>query len=287
MKNVHTLVDLRAGLPGDEAIRLGVLGDPIAHSRSPQMQNAALAATGSGLRYARFAISPHELAEALDLMQSLGFVGVNLTLPHKVAGLALVDEAEEFARDVGAINTISFRDGRRFGANTDGPGFERAIKESFGVALRSQRVLVLGVGGAGRAVATQCARAGCAALTLVNRDFAKAEALAQRLQGAQISALPWSEDSLGRALAQSDLLVQATPIGLQPGQPSPLPAALLEPRHLVYDLVPQPTALLAAARVAGAQTASGRTMLLHQGALAFFLWQQMPAPLAAMRAALA
>ncbi len=288
MKNVYQLADLRAGLPGDESVRLGVLGDPVAHSRSPAMQNAALAITGSALRYARFEIAPNELAEALELMTVLGFLGVNLTVPHKVAGFALVDDADDFARAVGAVNTVIFRAGRRLGANTDGPGFERAIAESFGVALQDQRVLLLGAGGgAGQAVATQCNRAGCRSLTLVNRDPAKAETLARRLSGNEILAIPWSEDSLGKALARSDLVVQATSLGLRADDPSPLPGGLLQPRHLVYDLVTQPTALLADARAAGATAASGLTMLLHQGALAFELWLGQPAPLAQMRAALA
>lgn len=288
MKSVYTLADLQAGLPGKDAIRLGVIGDPVAHSRSPEMQNAALAAVGSELRYARFQISPNDLNSALRTMETLGFLGVNLTVPHKVAALALVEEAEPFARAVGAINTIAFRPGKRMGANTDGPGFERAIRESFGVTLSDLRVAILGAGGgAGQAVAAQCARAGCAALTLVNRDVAKAEALAQRLRGPQIFALPWSDDSLGEALAQSDLVVQATPRGLQPNEPSPIPRALIESRHLVYDLVTQPTALVAEARAADARAASGLTMLLHQGALAFTFWLECPAPLAAMRGALA
>ncbi|MEO6872197.1 MAG: hypothetical protein ABI233_08270, partial [Chthoniobacterales bacterium] len=203
MKSVYTLADLQAGLPGEDAIRLGVIGDPVAHSRSPEMQNAALAAVGSELHYARFQISPNDLSAALRAMETLGFLGVNLTVPHKAAALTLVDEAEPFARAVGAINTIAFRPGKRMGANTDGRGFERAIRESFGVTLTDLRVAILGAGGgAGQAVAAQCARAGCAALTLVNRDFAKAEALAQRLRGPQIFALPWSDDSLGEALAQ-------------------------------------------------------------------------------------
>ncbi len=287
MKSVYHLADLRAGLPGDESIRLGVLGDPVAHSRSPEMQNAALVQVGSEWRYARFQIAPNELAEAVQLMGTLGFLGVNLTVPHKFSGLALVDDADEFASAVGAINTIVFRDDQRFGANTDGPGFERAIAESFGIALPDQRVLLLGAGGgAGRAVAAQCAHAGCRALTLVNRDPAKAVALARSLQGNEIVAIPWSGDSLGAALARSDLVVQATALGLRSGDPSPLPGGLLEPRHLVYDLVTQPTALLAEARTAGAAAASGLTLLLHQGALAFELWLEQAAPLAQMRAAL-
>lgn len=287
MKAVYTLSDLASWSEPPAQIRFGVLGDPVAHSRSPEMQNVALEQIGSQWRYARFQIAPNELAEALDRMTTLGFQGVNLTVPHKKAGLALVDDADPCARTVGAINTIVFRDGRRAGANTDGPGFERAVTESFGVALREQRVLLLGAGGgAGRAIAAQCAHAGCRSLSLVNRDPAKAEALARHLRGSEIVALPWSDESLGAALARSDLVVQATSLGLRPEDPSPLPSGLLEPRHLVYDLVTRPTALLADADRAGAATANGLTMLLHQGALAFEFWLAQPAPLAQMRAAL-
>ena len=221
---LHAARSCNRGASRREQIRFGVLGDPVAHSLSPQMQNAALEQIGSRWRYARFQIAPNELAEALHLMAALGFLGVNLTVPHKGAGLALVDDADDLARTVGAINTIVFRDGRRVGANTDGPGFERAIVESFGVALREQRVLLLGAGGgAGRAIAAQCARAGCRSLTLVNRDPAKAEALARHLRGSEIVAFPGRDDSLGAALARSDLVVQATSLGLQPDDPSPLP----------------------------------------------------------------
>lgn len=291
MKSFHTLADLQAWrpLPDDaqEAIRLGVVGDPVAHSLSPSLQNAALTECGLALRYARFRILPNELPAALRSFGELGFAGLNLTVPHKVAGFSLVHEMDSFARQVGAINTIRFAKGKLSAANTDGPGFERAIRESFGVELRDLRVLVLGAGGgAGQAVAAQSALAGCPALTLVNRDFAKAQTLARRWEAAHIAAVPWEADSLGEAIAQSDLIVHATPLGLLPNDPSPLPPALLAARHLVYDLNYQPTPLLAAARAAGVRCASGLTMLLHQGALAFEFWFDQPAPLAVMRRAL-
>ncbi|MBA3960586.1 MAG: shikimate dehydrogenase [Chthoniobacterales bacterium] len=291
MQAVYTLADLQAGRPLRDdpagAIRLGVMGDPVEHSRSPAMQNAALEECELRTRYVRLRIVPNELAAALDICGKLGFAGVNLTVPHKVAGFSLVQETDAFARRVGAINTVRFADGKRIGVNTDGPGFARAITESFGVDLRDLRVLVLGAGGgAGQAVAGQCAIAGCPTIFLVNRDFAKAEALAGRWAGNPVQPLPWTDDSLGEAAAQSDLIVHATPLGLQPNDPSPLPRALLRPCHLVYDLNYQPTALLAAARATGARSASGLTMLLHQGALAFEFWFGHPAPLAAMRRAL-
>ncbi|MBA3831083.1 MAG: shikimate dehydrogenase [Chthoniobacterales bacterium] len=285
MRKFHTLADLRDWKPGP--IRLGLLGDPVAHSLSPEMQNAALAECGFAPRYARFRILPNELGEALRLCAERDFIGVNLTVPHKVAGFALVEVEDQFARQAGAINTIRFEEGKLFGTNTDGPGFVRAIRESFNVELRDLRVLVLGAGGgAGQAVAATCALAGCPALTLVNRDFTKAQTLAARFPHRQILAVPWEATSLGKALAQTDLIVHATPLGLQPNDPAPLPCELLAPCHLTYDLNYGPTAFLAAAREAGARAASGLTMLLHQGALAFEFWFDRPAPLAVMRRAL-
>ncbi len=195
-------------------IRLGVLGDPVAHSLSPEMQNAALQECGVALRYAPFQIAPDELETAIRLLREIDFVGLNLTVPHKIAALSFVDDVEERARKIGAINTIVFRDGHSLGWNTDGPGFERAIREEFSVDLRDLRVLLLGAGGgAGRALAYQCASENCERLVLVNRTFDKAQALARELAGyfsgprvlgpaARLEAVPWEERSL-RSAARS------------------------------------------------------------------------------------
>lgn len=302
MKAVYNLPDLRAWAKtaGEERppVRLGVVGDPVAHSLSPQMQNAALEKSGLDLRYGRFQISPNELLEALELFRQLDFVGVNLTVPHKISAFTLVDEVEERARKVGAINTIAFRDGKSFGHNTDGPGFTRAIREVFSVDLRDLRVLLLGAGGgAGRALAWQCAMENCERLVLVNRDFEKARALARELAGyftgprvlgpeARLEAVRWEENALRTQLARTDLVVNATPLGLKHSDPMPLAHALLAPHLMIYDLVSRKTPLLAAAAESGARGENGLTMLLQQGALAFELWFDRPAPLAAMRGAL-
>ncbi len=201
------------------------------------MQNAALAETGLAMQYARFQIAPNELEAALRLMREHDFVGVNLTVPHKIAALALVDEVEERARKIGAINTIVFREGKSLGWNTDGPGFERAIREEFSVDLRDLRVLLLGAGGgAGRAIAWQCAAENCERLVLVNRTFEKAQALARELAAyfsgprvlgpeARLEAIPWGDPSLRRQLGRTDLVVNATTLGLHQSDPSPLPHA--------------------------------------------------------------
>ena len=287
MKGFYTLRDLESWETPPAAIRLGVLGAPIAHSLSPPLQNAAFAAAGWDPLYARFEIAPNELVRALERCAALDFIGVNLTTPHKLAAFPLVDTCDAFAQQVGAVNTIRFVAGERHAANTDGPGFERGIRESLRVELRDLRVLVLGAaGGAGQAVATQCAIAGCSRIALANRTAEKARALAQRWNRPEIFAVPWPEISSRDALAEIDLIVNATRLGLHPDDPSPLPAPSLRVDHLVYDLNYHPTALLAEATAAGARAASGLTMLLHQGALAFEFWCDRAAPLAEMRAAL-
>ena len=305
MKKIHTLSDLREWKEKtpdiSPPIRLGVLGDPVTHSLSPEMQNAALQECGIALRYAPFQIGPDELESAIRLLGEIDFVGLNLTVPHKIAALSFVGEVEERARKVGAINTIVFRDGHSLGWNTDGPGFERAIREEFSVDLRDLRVLLLGAGGgAGRALAYQCAWENCERLVLVNRTFDKAQALARELASyfsgprvlgpaARLEAVPWDERSLQVQLARTDLVVNATTLGLRQADRSPLPHALIAPHLMVYDLLYKktPTRLLASAAEAGARGANGFSMLLHQGAIAFELWFDRPAPIAAMRRALA
>ncbi|MGZ5537302.1 MAG: shikimate dehydrogenase [Chthoniobacterales bacterium] len=300
VKDFYTLADLRKWKQETPPIRLGVFGDPVTHSLSPKMQNAALEMSGLKMRYAAFHILPNELSEALGLLSSLGFVGVNLTVPHKVAAAALVQELEPFARDVGAINTISIQNGKLIGCNTDGPGFARAIRQEFSVDLRDLRVLLLGAaGGAGRAIAQQCAHEGCERLVLVNRDSAKAKKLADALhpqfQGARVrgpvarlEAIEWNEAPLRFQIANTDLLVNATPLGMKRSDSAVMPSSLLAPHLMVYDTIytPPRTPLLAAASEAGARGANGLSMLLHQGALAFEKWFEREAPIDAMRAAL-
>ena len=186
MKAIYTLADLKdwrkTGGSAKPPVRLGVIGQPVAHSLSPQMQNAALAESKLKMGYARFEIAPDELQAALESLPGLDFVGVNLTIPHKVAALAVVNDMDETAREVGAINTIKIDDGKLRGFNTDGKGFSRAIREEFAVDLRDLRILVLGAGGAARAIARQCAKENCERLVIANRDPEKAAALVDQLR---------------------------------------------------------------------------------------------------------
>ncbi len=301
----YTLADLdnwgKAMRAVKPPIRLGVFGDPVSHSLSPQMQNAALRTCKIGMQYARFHIRANELRPALHALEKLDFIGVNLTVPHKITALASVDEIDERAARAGAVNTILVRDKKLIASNTDGEGFLRAIRNDFSVDLRDLRVVIIGAGGgSGRAIAQQCALENCERLVLVNRTFEKAKALADQLRpffagprvlgpAARLEAVPWDEPSLRAQLAHIDLLVNATPLGMKPSDSTPIPARLLAPHHMVFDTVygAQPTPLIRAARDAGARGANGLSMLLHQGALSFQFWFEREAPIDVMRKALA
>jgi shikimate dehydrogenase len=281
-------------------IRLGVFGDPVAHSLSPQMQNAALHAFEINMQYARFHIRPNELRAAFGFMRDLDFVGINLTVPHKISGLMQIDVADESASRCGAVNTVHLHDQKLIGSNTDAEGFSRAVRSEFSIDLRDLRVMILGAGGGtGYAIAWQCALENCERLVLVNRTLAKASVIVERLRPffveprvlgpvARLEAVPWDETAVRAQLADIDLIVNATPLGMNPSDPVPIPARLLAPHHIVFDCVyrPSKTALLRAADEAGARGANGLSMLLHQGALSFSLWFNREAPIDAMRVAL-
>jgi len=296
MKDAYTLADLRdwPAVAGAESppIRLSVFGDPVAHSRSPQMHNPALQASGIDAAYTRLHILPAELKEAIQRLPSLGFVGTNITIPHKAAAMGWMHEVDPLARRAGGVNTVLIRGTRLVGFTTDGPGLSRAIQDDFGVPLRDLRVMILGAGGgAGTAIAVQCEIEKVPRLVLVNRTFPRALTLAQRLR-CPAEVVLWEEASLARVLPDIDLIINATPLGMSADPSlasiSPIPDALLRPFHYIYDTVYTAgrTPLLIAAEAAGAISANGLSMLLHQGALSFELWFARPAPLNVMRNAL-
>lgn len=284
----------------DPPVRLGVMGDPVAHSRSPVFQNAALRECGIRSQYTKLHVPPEKFGEAARALNAAGFLGANVTIPHKAAALAAVDVAEDYARASGSVNTIAVVGGKLHGFNTDGPGLVRAIREEFGVDVRDLRVVLLGAGGgAGRAIAVQCARERCARLVLVNRSLEKIEALkkelapffqSEHLSGPveRLAAIPLEDEALRRELENADILINATSLGMNRLDPPVISPSLLTPNLLVYDTVysGSMTRLIEDARAAGARGANGLGMLLHQGALAFEIWFNRPAPLEAMRRAL-
>ncbi|MEZ5388028.1 MAG: shikimate dehydrogenase [Prosthecobacter sp.] len=271
--------------------RLAVIGDPIAHSRSPQMHNPALRTCGIEAQYIRVQVPEGRVGEAFHQFIKCGFIGVNVTIPHKFEALAAVDEVDELASALGAVNTLVIRDGKLLGRNTDGPGFLRSVKEAFGAEVKDLRVMILGAGGgAGRAVAVQCGLERCRKLILVNRSPAKAETVAGEIRAVgrcdNVVVAPWNDSSVATAAADVDLIVNATSLGMKDGDAQLLPASALQQRHLVFDMVYRAggeTPLLADARAVGARVVDGLSLLLHQGAISFEHWFDRPAPLDAMR----
>jgi shikimate dehydrogenase len=302
VKEIYTLADLQNWdrIADAGSIRLGVIGHPVEHSLSPQMQNAALKHCKIKMQYVRLQISTDELGESLKQIRDLDFVGVNLTVPHKIAALVSIDQLDAETKRIGAVNVIKKEDRKLLGFNTDGRGFSRAIRELFSVDLRDLRVLVLGAGGGARAIAVQCARENCERLVIANRTHEKAKKLADDLRDlfagprvlgpvARLQAIAWEENAFRFQIANIDLIVNVTPLGLNRSDTSPIPSRLLAPHLMILDTnySEQRTPLISAAVGAGARAANGLSMLLHQGALAFELWFDREAPIEVMRAALA
>ena len=297
MPEVYTLDDLvsREVLDAKQSkpARLAVIGWPIAHSASPRMQQAALDVAGIAARYVRLEVASGRVGEALGRMRALGFIGCNVTVPHKLEALAACDAVDAPARTLGAVNTVRFDAAATQGFNTDGPGFVRAIADEFGTALGGLKVVILGAGGgAGQALAMQCAMQGVAHLVIVNRTVAKLGPLASRLHdlapGCEIFPLALDALELAQTCRACDLIVNASAVGLQPGASSILSDSCLKPQHLVYDCIYQPavTPLLEQAAALGCRRANGRSMLIHQGALAFQHWFPQSVPLAVIHAAM-
>lgn len=271
---------------------VGIFGDPVAHSLSPLMQNAALRAAGIDAVYVPFHVTAAQLGDAVRAVRSLRLVGVNLTIPHKEAACSLVDELDPAAALIGAVNTVVQRDGRLIGCNTDGIGLLRAIREELGIDIRGKRVLVLGAGGAARAAVVSLAGAGAAWLGLANRTPQRAEnllaELAPKLAGTAFAALPLEPGLASRLGEGVDLLVNSSAVGLKGEVFGFSVACCLRAGGAVYDMVygRNPTPLVRSARAAGFPAADGLGMLIGQGEEAFRLWFGDFPPAGCMRAAL-
>src|ERR1700722_5546078 len=269
----------------DPELRLLVMGDPVDHSLSPPMHNAALQFLHLPCLYGRLRVEPESLREAFQILRQLDFIGWNITLPHKLAAVDLLDGLDPMATRLGAVNTVVNQSGRLFGFNTDGRGLVAAIAEAFGCDAAAVRIALLGAGGgAGQAAARYLTELNVPKLVLLNRTLAKAKRLAKELAGSsksEVRAESW--EKLPKVCREVDLIVNASPVG-----PTPEALSLLESRHMLFDMVygPQETPLVHFARKKGAKSADGLLMLLHQGVFAFEIWFGKPAPAALMRKAL-
>jgi shikimate dehydrogenase len=260
-----------------------VIGDPIAHSLSPALFNAAFAADGLDWVFVAFAVRDGSAPAAVSAMRTLGLGGLSVTMPHKQAVVASVDRLTPDAELLDAVNSIRSEGGALVGDNTDGPGFVRALAAEAGVEAPGRRFAVIGAGGAARAVVLALARAGAHEVVVVNRTSER---------GAEAAALAGAAGRVGTLddVAGADVVVNATPLGMTGGvgPHMPVPEALLRPGLVVADLIYEPsvTPLVAAARARGLTAVNGTGMLLHQAALQYEGWTGRPAPLAAMEAAL-
>jgi shikimate dehydrogenase len=265
----------------------GVLGHPVVHSRSPEMQNAAFAHLGIDAVYLALPAAPAALAAAVEGAHALGFSGLNVTVPHKQAAAALCATVDPVAAGVGAVNTLRRATSGWEGFNTDAPAC-LALLEAAGVAAGA-RALLVGAGGAARAAAWALVRAG-AALRVAARNADAARALTEAFAPAappgtpMPRAVPW--DALEAESDAADAVVNGTSVGLA-GHPASLPGVRFREGQVAMDFVYGDTAFTRAARAAGARLVTGEQLLVRQGALAFTLWTGRPAPEAAMAAALA
>jgi shikimate dehydrogenase len=266
---------------------VGLIGRPVEHSLSPAMHNSAFAALNLNWCYVPLPVLPERLGEAVDGLRALGFVGANVTVPHKQAVMSYLDEATPEAKAIGAVNTIVVSEERAIGYNTDWQGFLTALAEG-GFDPQGKRAVVMGAGGAARAVVYALAHAG-AQVTVLNRTPSRAQALVQDfspLFPSSLLSLPLAPQTLEEQTAEAHLLVNTTPVGMWPEvDQSPWPEDLTFPDQLtVFDLVYNPgeTKLLRQARAAGAKGIGGLGMLVHQGAAAFELWTGEKAPVETM-----
>ncbi|MFH1710388.1 MAG: shikimate dehydrogenase [bacterium] len=270
----------------------GIIGYPVTHSVSPQMHNAAYAKLGLNYCYLPISAKPEDLERVLEGIRILGFVGINVTIPHKEAVIPFLDEVTKIARLTGAVNVILNQEGRLVGYNTDGPGFINSLKEDSGLDVAGKRAVVLGAGGGAKAVAIMLAQDGIKNLVISDLIYEKAEDLCEYINshfGMAPYACPAKGNELRKLVGNCDLLVNATPVGMHPNvNECPIEEdCKISKSAVVYDLVYNPleTKLLKLAKANGAKALSGIGMLIRQGTLAFSLFTEEEAPKELMKEA--
>ena len=289
----YTLADLETW--SFEGTALAVVGHPIGHSLSPQMHNATLRAMAErdrhfrDWRYFRFDVPPDRLGEATSLFHKTGFKGLNLTIPHKVEVLGLIEEVDRTSRRMGAANTLVWQEDGYRGTNTDGFGLEQALKCDLDVALEDAEVVLLGAGGAGRAAAVQCLRRGCRSLSIGNRSEDRLKGLLRDLKGQYGTSRIVGFDLTfpQKSLAFKELLINSTSLGLRREDPAPISLELAGGGLKVFDMVynQEETPLVRAALERGLRAANGLSMLVWQGVRSLEIWSEAQVPDSVMMAA--
>ena len=271
------------------AKRLGIFGYPLAHSLSPVLQQAAFDYHNIDAAYETWPVSSEQLCKEVDKLRGPDYLGANVTIPHKEAVLELLDDVTQTAASIGAVNTIVKRGSSLVGHNSDAYGFIKSLNEQADFDPQDKSVLLLGAGGAARAAAFSLAETGVVSLTISNRTVARAQALANAidLPSANVTAISNDPSSVSKIASSVDLIVNATSVGMMHGgneATSPLQLGNLTPNTIIYDMVytPSKTPLLQAAGDTGATCVGGLWMLIYQGAAAFELWTERPAPVGLM-----
>ena len=270
---------------------LAVLGDPISHSLSPAMHNAALQALAknhpqlSQITYLRLHIKPEELAQALTVLRSKNFLGLNLTVPHKIAALGLVKSLSSEAKKAESINTLVPTQEGWAGHTTDGQGFLEALAEYSGSSVIQKDIIILGAGGAARAIAAACLQANCQSLVIANRDATKAKNLVEALNDSRAHAIGLKEIN---TVKPGSIIVNCTTLGLKSDDELPITETLLKNAGFVFDTTygAHQSSLVKSAKKLGLKSCDGRSMLRWQGALAFKLWTGINPPHEPMRSAI-
>lgn len=265
-----------------------LIGDPVEQSLSPAIHNAAFRALGLSSIYISMRVPRPVLSRVMVGLRAMSVAGLNVTVPHKIEIIRMLDGLDDSAKLAGAVNTVKNLRGRFVGFNTDGEGALRALEERTG-GLSGKRVLLLGAGGAGRAIAFALAKAG-AEVSIANRTVSKARALSmdiQRRLGVRVRWLGLTRSQLTNSLRRADVLINATIIGMYPKvRETLITADMMHPGLIVNDIVYKPleTRLLREAKRAGAETVNGLGMLVHQAALSFEIWTGRHAPIKVMEA---
>ena len=271
-------------------IKFAVIGDPIAHSLSPVMHNAALKELGLDGSYDAVRVSLEELPQFAEYARK-NLNGFNITVPHKKNIIPLLDEITEAAAFANSVNTVTVKNGKLYGDSTDGYGLETALFEAFGIPVRGANIVFIGCGGAAHAAATYFAMQSAARIAILNRSVGKAEELAEKLKAKYpaiiAEAFPIGDpEAVRQAMNGAQIAIQCTSLGLKPEDPAPIPPELLPDGICYYDTIYKRTALYQAAEARGLRCAAGLGMLLHQGARSLEIWIGRTAPVEVMRSAL-
>lgn len=271
---------------------VGIFGYPVEHTLSPIMHNAAFTELGISCLYLPFRVKPENLKGALLAVRALNITGINLTIPHKVEVIKYLDEVTKEVTLIGSVNTVQHKDGKLIGHNTDGQGFVASLKQDMGFDPRGKNVLLIGAGGSSRAILAELIQKGVKSILITNRTSSRGIRLVQefseKFSQSILTFIPLSDIKEEKRLAETDLLVNTTSLGMKGEEIPGLPLDTLPSRCVVYDIIYSPlrTRLIEAAASRGLVAQNGLGMLLHQGGLSFQIWAKRSPPLKIMREAL-